>query len=565
MIRRAAACLALAAALLAPGAAVRAQGVFPLPEKHDAVNFEFRPGGSGELLLLTRDEDGKAEVIVFAATPDGAGAARHRFAGNFAAVAFLGPDRVLTLDKSGKIELRALDGAAPRPFAQVPPLGEFDLSPGLNVAPDGRLVAVRTRSQPIRLALSRDGTALAIGYMGMPGGGADLREVTAAGLGAPRRVAGPIGHAEPADIAGFGPGFVFANADRHRLRFLKPDGTSWRADAGIATPRLLAVSAAGDRLAVLAEEGLVLFDAAGERVAPRPFADFGVPTDAALLRDGTTLAALSPTGTLRFWTLAGGEARPPLQLWDEAEAATIYGTGRLLIGPDRAALAVATPVDTLRLLDADGSPRGAPIKLPAPGPQSVYALNSVALGPDRIALPTPDHRALIQRDFAGAVTGARIGPHRFAVMATAYAPDGGRIVTCDGEFLRLWGTASGEKLAERRAGRLDGLERAIRVTFAPDGRSVAIHGAGLDDTAHAIWELAAADSFALERRPGRFLRFLPDGAIASQDGERLVVAGPDGARRSETRLAAGAHVVALSDDARRMTVLKRGVARVVER
>src|SRR6185503_5556083 len=130
----------------------------------------------------------------------------------------------------------------------------------------------------------------------------------------------------------------------------------------------------------------------------------------------------------------------------------------------------------------------------------------------------------------GAALAADLAPHRYRIKAAAFAPYAQRFATYDdGGFVRLW-SIDGKLLKEKRPRLLR--HNYDRIAFAPGRDTLAVYVAndspGLDG-GFVLWHFGAEDR--VEHRASQFLRFLPDGAVARQSQDLLVVDGPDGAER----------------------------------
>lgn len=410
-----------------------------------------------------------------------------------------------------------------------------------------------------RIAFARDGRTLLASWWGMPGGGANLFTVEGGRVGAPRRVPGRFEHLEPADVAMLGEGFLVATG--HRLRFMAADGRRLRPDIDIEGPARIAVADSGDRVAVLAAEGVVLFDGSGKRIADRPFAEFGAPSGAEPSADGRTLVALSAHGSLRFWSRNGDEVRAPVTVWDHDALADWLVWPRLLVSPGRKTLAVVAPDKTVRLFDAHGEPRGAPIRIATAADDDRIEEGAFALHDGRLLVPSRDGLGVAMLSFDGAILAADLARHRRRIKAVAFAPDGARFATYDENgVLRLWSN-DGTLLKERRP-RLHALYYN-RLAFAPGGETLAAYAVPYyADIADGIvlWHLGVGDR--VEQRRGRFLRFLDDGALARQAGNWFVVDAPDGAERYVEAQRGGSTVHVVFDDLSAVIASSGGVARL---
>jgi WD40 repeat protein len=403
-----------------------------------------------------------------------------------------------------------------------------------------------------RHAFSTDGRTLFAGYTGQPSGGADIWPIFGGRLGNPKPLAGPAEHDDPADAAPLPDNAGFLVLSTNRVRFLGLDGRPTRSDIAIDSPKRVAISSDGTRIAVAAAEGIVLFDRAGKRLADRPFAEFGSPIAVAPLNGGAEFMALSREGIARFFRADGSVSRPSMELWDYTtlDQDTWNMPARLLTSPNGRAFAVYAPTGRFEVFDANWNRLGRPFKFPR---SSGWAQEgATALLDDRILRPLPDGAGFVVFAVDGRVLGrlALVNPAKSPVQSTASA--NGVLATYSGDrTLRLW-NAEGQLVRERAP--TDALHQSMVMALSADGRTAVLHEGMSYERTVAVWQPGGRNT--LDVYPGAFLRFLPDGRLVRVSKGQLTLG-------SVTRDVDAEFVHAVSDDGTTALVSKAGVARVV--
>ena len=430
----------------------------------------------------------------------------------------------------------------------------------------GREGARLVRSDPQRPFVKRhafaaDGKNLLVTYTGQPGGGADFWPVAGGRLGNPRPLPGPIEHDDPADVAALpdNSGFVVLSLDR--VRFMAVDGKLLRPDIALARPKRVAVSDDGQRIAVAAEEGVVLFDRTGKRIVERPFGEFGQPVATAALAGGKEFVTLSSDGRLRFWRLDGTLARPALELWnyDALPKDTYDRKGRLLVSPNGRFFAVHAPNGQFDVFDENGARVGRPLRFPIDANNSTRRNVHVLLD-DRILRPLPDGSGLMLFGFDGRVIG-RLAfanpPERSlyaagaigTMLATYNADQQMRLRANDGKLLR-------ERKLESRF-----LSDAT-IDLSADGRTLVLRDdtAGVDGSI-VVWRLGERET--VDAHKGSFVRLLPDGQLVRTVKGRVIVDAPNGATRLNQAVEFD-QVHAATADGSTILVTSGGITRLVK-
>ncbi len=430
----------------------------------------------------------------------------------------------------------------------------------------GREGARLVRSDPQRPYVKRhafaaDGKTLLVTYTGQPGGGADFWPVAGGRLGNPRPLPGPTEHDDPADVAALPDNSGFVVLSKNRLRFLAVDGKLLRPDISLSTSKRVAVSDDGQRIAVAAEEGVVLFDRSGKRLVDRPFAEFGQPVATVATAGGKEFVSLSLEGRLRFWRLDGTSARPSIDLWNaDTLAKDIYDRkGRLLVSPNGRFFAVHAPNGQFDVFDENWGRVGRPLRFPI-DPNNSTRRNVHVLLDDRILRPLPDGSGLMVFGFDGRV----IGRLAFATPADrdlrAAAAIGTMLATYNGEQQMRLRANDGKLLRERRIESRFPSDATVDLSL--DGRTLVLRDeASWIDGSMTVWRIGERET--LETHKGGFVRLLPDGQLVRYVKGRLIIDAPNGATRLNQAVDFD-QIHAVTADATMALVTKDGVARLVK-
>ncbi|MEZ4365540.1 MAG: protein kinase [Kofleriaceae bacterium] len=217
--------------------------------------------------------------------------------------------------------------------------------------------------------------------------------------------------------------------------------------------------------------------------------------------DGTRLAGGTSRGEVRLWRVAGGPAQALLP----PSGAPV---GALRWSSDGRRLLVESQAQAPRAVEVDRP--GAVEELPIPTDASA------------VALPKDDWHRAIYGTFSGEVVRAATPPQVLArlprrVDALAIDDAGQLVIAFDGATLWRLSLAGGPPEA---LGPHVGLARWI--TFAPDGRQVAIGG----DATITVWDLAARTSRVLTGHSDAVYM-----VTFTADGRRLLSASDDGTAR----------------------------------
>jgi WD40 repeat protein len=414
----------------------------------------------------------------------------------------------------------------------------------------GRLIRTDVQRPYLkRHVFSSDGKVLLASYTGQPGGGADLWPVAVGRLGTPKPLPGPIEHNDPADIAALpdGAGFLVLSTDR--LRVINLEGRPTRLDVAIAKPTRLALSPEGTRVAVAAEEGLVLFDRSGRRVLDRPFAEFGAPFLTVPLANNE-FGAISREGVMRFFRPDGTQGREPIELWDHTslEQDAWLLRSQMFVSPNGRVFGLHAPNGRFELFDASWQRIGRPFMFP----MNDTRLATVLLD-DRILRPMPDSQGFVVFAFDGRVlgrlplSGMEKGGLRMAASAN------GVVVTHSWKGgVQIWNSA-GQVVRQRAIDPASGrFGNYMRV--APDGRSVVIYDSPGYEGKITVWR---PESEQLQSFDGAFVRLMADGALVRFAKGKLFMG-----QRSIDVDAGMVH--AMNDDGTLAMVTKKGVARTVQ-
>ncbi len=434
----------------------------------------------GKRLLWERSAEEERARTILQSTPDARPLWKstgpvHHAAALQAVLPFRGGKSLVSLDKTGKIRVWAIESGALE--------SSFDASPELGRA----------------LAVSADGSKVASGgrqgyvVLWNPSAG---------------KVAGPTATGvDDVSALAFSPdGKILAVGDQ-RGKILLFDPATGRPLRTVEGHRKEVTSmlfdATGKRLVSACEDGSIrVWDAATGKELAAPPVHTATVGHLALHPDGKTLLSVDTSGNARLWDLDRS-----------VPAGELQERGRGLVGgafsPDGSRVAL-TGFGGLALRSLPGSDLLWE-KPSADGTRSV----APAFNADGSRVFEVVGSTIRTRD---AATGAEIGSlgvHGEAVSGVAWSPDEKTFVSF-GVVLRLWDTESGELLRSVDSG--DGIIRAF--AFSPDGGTVAI-GRG------TRLEIAEAGTFRRRWISDPFESHL-DRVAFSPDGARVVVvAGKD--------------------------------------
>lgn len=576
-----------AAGLLAASAiaSVDAQTVLPVVDPQGIDLLSFRPDSADTLLVARSDGHGQIEAQLVRATGGGRFVVVQTLPGRFASAAWLDAAHVVTGDDRGRLESWSLDEDEPTVLATVPEaitgIGVAPVSRNLALRlsgtlrlvgsdgrPNGPTITLGQPSEPcrpegieqipafspdeqllvfagvcgklrvigqggVRLmppdlqhsyvrrhVFSADGQALVVIYPS-PDGARILS--TASGRLDNLR---PIEAADDVmDVAALPDkrGFVVLTADR--LRFVDLDGKLRHESLAPAGSARIAAATDGSRIAVAADEGLVLLDGNGQRLG-RPFGDLGLPVAIRPIAGGTQMAALHADGRLQIWQLDGSEERAALQLWKNQPRASDVQPPRLFVSPSGRKVAVLAPDGQFEVFDQGWNRVGRPMRFPA-GPTDTMLAATLLLD-DRILRPMPDGSGFLVLGLDGQVLGRMtFGDQRKLVPEAAVASTGViAIYTSDGR-LAAW-SREGRPIRQRKLA-ASGLS-APTLDISADGKTIVLHDAPANLPPHLlVWKLDAENS--LESRDGRFAGLLADGSLLRVSENRLVLDAPNGTQR----------------------------------
>lgn len=578
---------AFAAGLLAALAisSADAQTALPVADAKSIDLLSFQPGGADSLLLARSEGHGKIEVQLVRATSGGHFVLARTLPGRFTSAAWLDAAHIVTGDDGGKLESWSADKDQPAVLATVPEaitgIGVAPVSHNLALRLSGTLRLVGADGRPngptvtlgqpsescrsegiertpmfspdeqllvfagvcgelrvfgqggVRLmpphvqhpdvrrhVFSPDGQTLVVSYPSPDGA-----SVLSTALGRLDNVRPLEAADEVLDVAalpGKG-GFVILTADR--LRFVDLDGKLRHESPAPAGSARIATAADGSRIAVAADEGLVLLDGDGQRLS-RPFGDLGRPIAIQPIAGGTQMAALHADGRLQIWQLDGSEERAALQLWKSQPPASDMQRPRLFTSPSGRKVGVLAPDGQFEVFDQGWNRVGRPMRFPA-GPTNTMLAATLLLD-DRILRPMPDGSGFLMLGFDGGVLGRMAfgDQQKLVPEAAAASADVIAIYTSDGR-LAAW-SREGQPIRQRKLA-ASGLS-APTLDISADGRTIVLHDAPTNLPPHLlVWKLDAEDS--LESRDGRFAGLMADGSLLRISENRLVLDAPNGTQR----------------------------------
>jgi WD40 repeat protein len=322
----------------------------------------------------------------------------------------------------------------------------------------------------------------------------------------------------------------------------------------------LQFSADGTRLVTVASDGTSrIWDAATGQSLLTIFGNDSQIRTAAISPDGTRLATLSATG-IQMWAIA------PTGMWEWLAVPMAVDRNVLVaFSPDGLELAVFGGDNTAKVLDSssgqirltlpdpgnqgrglDFSPDGT--RLATSGADNLAHVWDLATGKEWMALAghtAPVDRVIFSPDGTRLATIDRSGEARLWDAATgqtlfsldafkqhysiqisnpidvAFSPDGSRLVTAGGTFVKIWDTHSGQEMLALPpvAGLL-----AYSVAFSPNGKHLAVsfHGG----FASVLDAATGQKLFNLSGHTGKVNHM-----AYSPDGTRIATASVDGSAR----------------------------------
>ncbi|GAA4622857.1 hypothetical protein GCM10023196_016730 [Actinoallomurus vinaceus] len=273
-----------------------------------------------------------------------------------------------------------------------------------------------------------------------------------------------------------------------------------------------ALSPDGRTLASACVRTVRFWDVSTHQPVGGPLRDRGVVSAIAFAPDGRTLATAGFQGTVRLWDVAA--RRPRGGDLGRAGSGGDTNVNAVVFSPDGKRLATGSADGTARLWDtATHDQIGAPFR-------HAKAVDDVAFSPDGATLATAgtDGTARLwsvaaHRQIGAALTtaGGRLGKAPF--HAIAFSPDGTRLVTAGGDGLtRLWNVADHQQVGSALGDNRFSLSRAV---FSPDGRLVAAAG---DDGVVRLWEPVAHWQIGGTVPGGSAIALSPDGRTLAIGG-----------------------------------------------
>ncbi|MFJ9590418.1 nSTAND1 domain-containing NTPase [Streptomyces acidicola] len=371
------------------------------------------------------------------------------------------------------------------------------------------------------LALSPDGTTLAVTVIGSGAGASDESAVQLWDVRDKRRTATLKGHTgqvqSPAFSLDGGTLATGASDATIRLWDMRTHRQVARLTGPSGTVFAVAFSPDGRTLASAGQNQTVWLWDVQARVALTVLNGHTGSVDAlAFSPDGATLASGSMDGTVRLWDMRAGQPRTTIARPAGSEPRTVVSEPEAVYSPDGKVLAVSDDYGGVRLYDA----RTRHMLGRLTGVDG--GVSSVGFSPDGrlIAASSYDSPTVLLWDVRSRRRIATLDDHSRPVYSVLFSPDGQTLATSsfiDGTT-RLWSVRTHRRLASIPGG-------SGWTTFSPDGESLVT--GGFQSSAVHVWDsrshrrLGTLDAVSKTIGP----------VVFSPDGSTLVTAGGDGKLR----------------------------------
>jgi WD40 repeat protein len=445
-----------------------------------------------------------------------------------AVVPINGDGTIVANEEPGR-RLVVRDGATRKELGRIGPIdNEYDLAA---VSPDGRLLAVGSRSSPkisvwvvatgrekarfnepnpalVSLAFGPDGRYLALERAH---GVIEIRDLNG---GAAPRVTPRVTKPHPLTTSAFSPDGRFVATSVSSLGNARPT-TVWQLDPWREVATYPGVPGGWSLFTHESRSMVVNVNQAAIRWDYIPSRE---PDQPAGHDDEAWSVAFSPDGTILASGSDDTDERRTIKLWDVAGASLVRGwqagagtVAALAFEPRGQALASAhlNKPGEVRLWDPATGRHLASLS------GHTDSVRTVAFSPDGQMLASGgSDRAIRLWDVASAQCIRVLDGHADSVRRVAFSPDGSRLASASNDFtVRLWEVARGAPPLTLRA-----IDKVAAVAFAPDGRSLA---AADEKGMVSVWDAdtgARLHSMASEHD-------LPLCLAYSGDGRSLAVAG----------------------------------------